>query len=437
MKKWIPALVLAALVSLPAAAQYVPSEGNLKARQEFSQKRLGIFLHWGIYSTYAQGEWYLTTGKLSPEAYAEAAGGFYPAQFDAAAWARALKEAGAGYVTLTSRHHDGFSMFDSAYTDFDIVDATPFKRDVLAELTQAVQAEGMAMQYYYSLIDWIRPDYPLGNESGVPKDPSKADYNHYFEFEKAQIRELMAHNPRALWFDGIWDHEDETPPFPWRMEELYAYIHGINPDCLVGNNHHRAVLEGEDFQMFEQDVPGENTGGMSENAVISKTLPLETCATMNRVWGYRIWDQNYKSVKQIVHLLVRAASKGANLLLNIGPQANGALPAPALERLKGLGEWMSQYSYTVDGCGVTGIPEYPWGVSTGNGSSIYLHILQPGRLPSNGSETQLTIPFTQKAKAITLNGEKLPWKASKDGFLTITLPTPDPEVIDTIVTITL
>ena len=437
MKKWIPALVLAALVSLPAAAQYVPSEGNLKARKEFSQKRLGIFLHWGIYSTYAQGEWYLTTGKLSPEAYAEAAGGFYPAQFDAAAWARAFKEAGAGYVTLTSRHHDGFSMFDSAYTDFDIVDATPFKRDVLAELTRAVQAEGMAMQYYYSLIDWIRPDYPLGNESGVPKDPSKADYNHYFEFEKAQIRELMAHNPRALWFDGIWDHEDETPPFPWRMEELYAYIHGINPDCLVGNNHHRAVLEGEDFQMFEQDVPGENTGGMSENAVISKTLPLETCATMNRVWGYRIWDQNYKSVKQIVHLLVRAASKGANLLLNIGPQANGALPAPALERLKGLGEWMSQYSYTVDGCGVTVIPEYPWGVSTGNGSSIYLHILQPGRLPSNGSETQLTIPFTQKAKAITLNGEKLPWKASKDGFLTITLPTPDPEVIDTIVTITL
>ena len=437
MKKWIPALVLVALVSLPAAAQYVPSEGNLKARKEFSQKRLGIFLHWGIYSTYAQGEWYLTTGKLSPEAYAEAAGGFYPAQFDAAAWARAFKEAGAGYVTLTSRHHDGFSMFDSAYTDFDIVDATPFKRDVLAELTRAVQAEGMAMQYYYSLIDWIRPDYPLGNESGVPKDPSKADYNHYFEFEKAQIRELMAHNPRALWFDGIWDHEDETPPFPWRMEELYAYIHGINPDCLVGNNHHRAVLEGEDFQMFEQDVPGENTGGMSENAVISKTLPLETCATMNRVWGYRIWDQNYKSVKQIVHLLVRAASKGANLLLNIGPQANGALPAPALERLKGLGEWMSQYSYTVDGCGVTGIPEYPWGVSTGSGSSIYLHILQPGRLPSNGSETQLTIPFTQKAKAITLNGEKLPWKASKDGFLTITLPTPDPEVIDTIVTITL
>ena len=328
-------------------------------------------------------------------------------------------------------------MFDSAYTDFDIVDATPFKRNVLAELTEAVQAEGMAMQYYYSLIDWIRPDYPQGHESGVPKDPTKADYNHYFEFEKAQIRELMAHNPRALWFDGIWDHEDETPPFPWRMEELYAYIHGINPDCLVGNNHHRAVLEGEDFQMFEQDLPGENTGGMSGKSVISKTLPLETCATMNQMWGYRIWDQNYKSVKEIVHLLVRAASKGANLLLNIGPQANGALPATALERLQGLGEWMKQYSYTVDGCGVTGIPEYPWGVSTGSGSSVYLHILQPGRLPSNGTQTQLTIPFAQKVKAITLNGEKLPWKASRDGFLTITLPTPDPEVIDTIVTITL
>ena len=437
MKKLTTTLLLAALVSLPAAAQYVPSEGNLKARKEFSQKRLGIFLHWGIYSTYAQGEWYLTTGKLSPEAYAEAAGGFYPAQFDATAWARAFKEAGAGYVTLTSRHHDGFSMFDSAHTDFDIVDATPFKRDVLAELTEAVQAEGMAMQYYYSLIDWIRPDYPQGHESGVPKDTTLADYNHYFEFEKAQIRELMAHNPRALWFDGIWDHEDETPAFPWRMEELYAYIHGINPDCLVGNNHHREVMEGEDFQMFEQDLPGENTGGMSEKSVISKTLPLETCATMNRVWGYRIWDQNYKSVKQIVHLLVRAASKGANLLLNIGPQANGALPAPALERLKGLGEWMAQYSYTVDGCGATGIPEYPWGVSTGDGSHLYLHILQPSRLPSNGTEIQLTIPYAGKVKSITLQGEKVVWKATKDGFLTISLPVPEPETIDTILTMTL
>lgn len=434
MKKLILAVALLLSAFQIDAQSYKPSESNLEARKAFTQKRLGIFLHWGIYSTYAQGEWYLTTGKLQPEAYMQAAGGFYPAKFDAQAWARAFKDAGAGYVTLTSRHHDGFSMWDTAATDFDIMDATPFKRDVLKELTEAVQANGMAMQYYYSLLDWIRPDYPKG-QSGVWKDPSKADYNHYFEFEKAQIRELMALHPRALWFDGIWDHEDETPAFPWRMEELYAYIHSIDPACLVGNNHHRAVLEGEDFQMFEQDLPGENTAGMSGESVISATLPLETCATMNNVWGYRIWDQNYKSVGQLVSLLVRATSKGANLLLNIGPMANGELPATALERLKGLGAWMKENGHTVDGCSATGIPEQPWGVATGDGSHVYLHVLQPSRLPSNGVSAIITVPFSQKVKTVTCGGEKLPWKASKDGFVTITLPMPKPGAIDTIVTI--
>ncbi|MBP3202025.1 MAG: alpha-L-fucosidase [Bacteroidales bacterium] len=391
------ALALAVLGTLPAAAQYVPSEGNLKARQQMQARRLGIFLHWGIYSTYAQGEWYLSTGKLQPDVYAEAAGGFYPARFDAAAWAKAFKDAGAGYVTLTSRHHDGFSMFDTAATDFDIMDATPFKRDVLAELTEAVKAEGMDMQYYYSLIDWIRPDYPKGH-SGVAKDSTLANYNHYFDFEKAQIAELMAHHPRALWFDGIWDHEDETPAFPWRMEELYNYIHSIDPDCLVGNNHHRTVLEGEDFQMFEQDLPGENSAGLSEQSVISATLPLETCATMNWAWGYKVADQNYKSVKQIVHLLVRAASKGANLLLNIGPQANGELPAAALDRLKGLGEWMRENGHTVNGCGATGLPEEPWGVTTRDAHHLYLHILDPEKAPATYSFQGRTIPLP-KAKA--------------------------------------
>ena len=226
-----------------AQAPYVPSEGNLQSRKEFSEHRLGIFLHWGIYSAYAQGEWYLSISKLDPETYSEAAAGFYPARFDAEAWARAFKEAGAGYVTMTSRHHDGFSMFKTAQTPFNIVDATPFGRDVLGELTKAVKGQGMRMHYYYSLIDWIRPDYPKGN-SGVAKDPAKADYNAYFEFEKRQIRELMEqYHPQALWFDGQWDQGSR--PFDWRMRELYDFIHGIDPDCMIGNNHHSAAVGGE------------------------------------------------------------------------------------------------------------------------------------------------------------------------------------------------
>ena len=131
-----------------AQAPYVPSEGNLQSRKEFSEHRLGIFLHWGIYSTYAQGEWYLSNSKLDPDTYSEAAAGFYPARFDADEWARAFKEAGAGYVTMTSRHHDGFTMFKTAQTPFNVVDATPFGRDVVGELTKAVKGQGMRVHFY-------------------------------------------------------------------------------------------------------------------------------------------------------------------------------------------------------------------------------------------------------------------------------------------------
>ena len=432
---------LAALVSvLEASAQapYVPSEGNLRSREEFAQHRLGIFLHWGIYSSYAQGEWYLSTGKLDPAVYSEAAGGFYPAGFDAAEWARAFKEAGAGYVTLTSRHHDGFSMFRTAQTPFNIVDATPYGRDVLGELTEAVKAEGMRMHYYYSLIDWIRPDYPKGH-SGVAKDPAQADYDAYFQFEKRQIRELMEqYHPQALWFDGQWDHESDAVPFGWRMRELYDFIHGIDPDCLVGNNHHRAIVEGEDFQIFENDLPGENKAGLSGQSVSSR-VPLETCDTMNGMWGYKVNDLHYKSVPTLARLLVKAASKGANLLMNIGPQANGKLPELALDRLRGLGEWMKVYAPTVDGCGVSIVPPQSWGVSTMRPGTVFLHVLDASALPVSGDKAVIVLPFDAKIASVKRfpEGTPLKWAVDKEQFLTVRLPVPDTSIIDTVIEITL
>ena len=417
-----------------AQAPYVPSEGNLQSRKEFSEHRLGIFLHWGIYSTYAQGEWYLSNSKLDPDTYSEAAAGFYPARFDADEWARAFKEAGAGYVTMTSRHHDGFTMFKTTQTPFNIVDATPFARDVAGELTKAVKEQGMRMHFYYSLIDWIRPDYPKGN-SGVAKDPAKADYDAYFEFEKRQIRELLEqYHPQALWFDGQWDQGGR--PFDWRMRELYDFIHGIDPDCMIGNNHHRSAVGGEDFQLFEKDLPGENTSGFNR-ATTSDTLPLEACETMNNNWGYHVADLNYKSVRTLVHLLVRAASKGSNLLLNIGPQANGTLPAPALDRLRGLGAWMRTYAPTVDGCGISPVPPQSWGVSTRRPGTVFLHILEPAAVPVSGDQGILVIPFQGKPTAVKSfpEGAPLKWKVDKDGFLSITIPTPDPSATDTVIEI--
>lgn len=432
MKRLLFILLVAAPLGL-SAQTYVPAPENLLAREAFAAHRLGIFLHWGIYSTYAQGEWYLSTGSLDRTAYSQAADGFYPAQFDAAAWARAFRDSGAGYVTLTSRHHDGFSMFQTAETPFNIVTGTPFGRDVLGELTEAVKAEGMDMHLYYSLIDWIRDDYPKG-QSGVAKNPAKADYGHYFYFEKAQIRELLTqYHPAALWFDGIWDHESDAEPFPWRMEELYAFIHELDPACLIGNNHHRAPMQGEDFQMFERDLPGENTAGYGGQDV-SAEMPLEMCQTMNWAWGYRVADQDYKSVKDLVQLLVRAAAKGSNLLVNIGPQADGQLPAPALERLRGIGAWMRVFSPTVDGTRATGIPEQPWGVSTRTDEAVFLHILEASALPDNGHEAVLTVPFSGRLRSVTSfpDGLDLPWSLSREGFLTIRLPLPDPAAPDTV-----
>ena len=362
------------LSCLTMRAQYVPSAENIEARKQFDGFRFGIFLHWGIYSEFAQGEWYLNTGKLNKDEYAKAASCFYPIRFNAAEWVKAFKASGAKYITFTSRHHDGFSMYKTHESDYNIVDATPFGRDVLKELSEACQQEGIQLHLYYSILDWIREDYPLGRTGHDTGRTLKPNYDSYFQFMKNQVRELLTNYPNvaALWFDGYWDHDQDTIPFNWRMEEFYRYIHQLKPSCLIGNNHHITPIEGEDFQMFERDLPGENKAGYSGQA-ISK-LPLEMCQTMNGMWGYKVADQNYKSVDELVTLIIRAAAKGCNLLLNIGPQPNGELPALALDRLQGIGKWMDSYGETIYGT-QRGIDNATWGVTTKKGNTTYIHVL--------------------------------------------------------------
>lgn len=356
------------------AQEYQPSSANLAARQEFAGSKLGIFLHWGIYSMYAQGEWYMNSGIDRAE-YAKAASGFYPSRFDARQWVSAIKASGAKYICFTTRHHDGFSMFDTRYSDYDIVDATPFRRDVLRELTDECRKQGIRVHFYYSHIDWTRDDYPAGRTGRTTgKDLSKADWASYYQFMNNQLTELIEnYNPDAIWFDGMWDHDQDTVPFDWQLTEQYAMIHRLNPACLIGNNHHGIPFDGEDIQIFERDLPGENTAGLSGQQI--SALPLETCQTINGMWGYKIKDQNYKSVKELIHLLVGAAGKGANLLLNIGPQPNGELPETALERLEGIGKWMERYGETLYGTTAGDVPARPWGVTTRKGNRQFVHIL--------------------------------------------------------------
>ncbi len=442
MKRILFLLAATLLLGLSANAQtYVPTPENLQQRAEFQQHRLGIFLHWGIYATYAQGEWYLQNAGIDNTSYAVAAESFNPAKFDAAAWVRAFRDAGAGYITFTSRHHDGFSMFKTATSNYNIVDGTPFGRDIVGELAQACADEGLRFHLYYSTLDWLREDYPQGRTGlRTGRKGDRQDYDAYFDFMKTQVRELITQYPNlaALWFDGIWDH-DQDPDFDWRMPTFYAYIHSLKPELLIGNNHHLLPFDGEDFQMFERDLPGENKAGLSGQEI--SALPLEMCQTMNGAWGYRISDTNYKSVKELVHLLVRAAAKNSNLLLNIGPMANGQLPPQSLDRLAGIGAWMRSHSTAVDGTTSTVIPEQPWGVTTQNSQDLFLHVLTPEALPMRDGLGKLVIPLPQDTRparkgAVTLlSGEPLPYELSKDGFLTITLPAGSLEEIDTVIRI--
>ena len=427
IKKFILPLLLLATVTAPLYAAYQPTKENMERRTEFEGFRFGIFIHWGIYSTFAQGEWYLNDG-INKDEYAKAADAFYPHRFDASEWVRLIKESGAKYITFTSRHHDGFSMWNTAESDYNIVCATPFGRDVLKELSEACQEEGIRLHLYYSLLDWIREDYPIGRTGIRTGRTPHPDYESYFGFMKRQIHELLTqYGPiGALWFDGYWDHDSDSKNFDWRITELYNYAHSIRPELLIGNNHHLLPLEGEDFQMFERDLPGENTAGLSGQEI--SRLPLEMCQTMNGMWGYKVSDTNYKSTEELITLIVRAAGKGSNLLLNIGPQPNGELPAASIDRLRGIGAWLSQYGKSIYNT-VAGPFSEKWGVSTQADNRIFLHVL-------DRAVTTISVALPKRPKSVyLLTGEKCGWQYDrKTKCLTLQLPEHADEV-DSIVEI--
>lgn len=365
------------VVSL-TAQRYEPTPEILKAREEFSDARFGIFIHWGIYSMFAQGEWYLQNAGLNRDEYAKAADAFYPHRFDAKEWVSAVKASGAKYICFTTRHHDSFSMWNTEQSEFNIVDATPFGRDVLKELAEECAKQGIKLHLYYSHADWMRDDYPRGRTARdvTGRDESKINWSEYYAFMNRQIEELLTnYGPiGAIWFDGWWDHDEDATPFDWQLDEQYALVHKLQPSCLVANNHHQVPFEGEDIQIFERDLPGENTHGLSGQDI--SRLPLETCQTMNGMWGYKVVDQNYKSTETLIRYLVSAAGKGANLLLNVGPQPNGELPAAAVERMKAMGEWLNIYGETIYGTEAGDIKQQQWGCTTRNGDKLYVHIFE-------------------------------------------------------------
>ena len=423
-------LTLTLLVSASVVAQsnYIPTAENIASRKEFADSKFGIFIHWGIASVFGQGEWYLHRAQLNHQEYKKAADAYYPHRFDAKEWVKAIKDSGAKYITFVSRHHDGFSMWDTAYSDYDIVDATPYKRDIIKALARECHRQGIRLHFYYSHIDWSRDDYPAPTSTTghhkrkvTGKDHFEGGWDNYYKFMNNQLTELLTKYGKigAIWFDGHWDHGKDKEPFDWRLDEQYALIHKLQPACLICNNHHLAALPGEDFQTFERDLPGENKAGFSEGQEVSQSLPLETCQTMNKSWGYVVKDTNYKSLEYLIRYLVSTSGKGANLLLNIGPQPNGEIPAAALERLKGMGEWLRKYGDTIYGTTAGDIAAQDWGVTTRKGNRLFVHIFElkekslhlPLKCTVESAklfDDNAPVKFVQNAKGVTLTFDKVP-----------------------------
>lgn len=358
------------------AQKYVPTPENLQNRKEFAESRFGIFLHWGLYSMFAQGEWYMNNANINAKEYAKAMNAFYPHRFNAREWVSAFKAAGAKYICFTSRHHEGFSMWNTKYSDYNIMN-TPYGKDIIRQLADECHRQGLKLHLYYSHLDWTREDYPAGRTGRGCKRLDKADWNSYYTFMNNQLTELLTNYGEigAIWFDGWWDHDEDKTPFNWELEKQYKLIHDIQPGCLIGNNHHTTPFDGEDIQIFERDVPGENKAGLSGQDV--SVLPLETCQTMNGMWGYKIVDQNYKSTKELIHLLVRTSGKSANLLLNIGPQPDGTLPEMALNRLSEMGKWLNKYGESIYATVAGTFRQDDDIVTTRKGDYIYIHVLNP------------------------------------------------------------
>ena len=369
------AVSIAALSTLPGQAQsgYRPSAANVTAREWFQDARFGLFVHWGVYSVLGDGEWVMNNRKIPIADYEKLPAQFNPVMFDPVEWVALAKAAGMKYITITSKHHDGFAMFDSKVSDWDIVDRTPYKKDVLKMLADECHRQGVKLFFYHSQLDWHHPDYyPRGRTGHDTGRPESGEWYRYLDYMDAQLQELLTGYGEigGIWFDGWWD----KPEADWRLAKTYSLIHRLQPAALVGSNHHRRPNPGEDFQMFEKDLPGRNTAGFNEQSEIGD-LPLETCETMNNAWGFNLTDRAYKSTKDLVRYLVRAAGNDANFLLNVGPMPNGKIQPEFESRLREMGEWLSRYGESIYGTRGGPVTPRPWGVTTHKGSTVYLHVL--------------------------------------------------------------
>lgn len=359
--------------------------------------RFGLFLHWGLYAIPARGEWVRSVERIPNERYDPLMAEFDPRACDMREWMAAAKAAGMKYAVLTAKHHDGFCLFDSAYTDFKSTNS-PAGRDFVREFTDAAREFGLRVGLYFSLIDWRHPDFPHYGDRNHPMrdDPACSNgdrnFDRYLDFMHAQVRELCANYGKLdlLWFDFSYD---DMRGEKWRATELVEMVRSLQPGVIIDN---RLEVSGEGFGSLAECRPTPYHGDfVSPEQIVppwglkdanGRPLVWESCVTMNNHWGYCANDHYYKPASMLIKKLVECVSKGGNLLLNVGPDATGQFPAESLAILKEIGAWMEKNGDSIYGCGPAGLNKPEWGRYTRNGDRLYVHIFENtvGPLPLFG-----------------------------------------------------
>lgn len=416
--------------------------------QWFQEAKFGMFIHWGLYSILGRQEWVMHIERIPVPEYETLVAQFNPTKFNADEWVSVAADAGQKYIVITSRHHDGFSMYDTALSDYKVTH-TPFKRDPLAELANACARRGdVKIGFYSSLLDWHHPAYRFREESGLA-------WSDYIAFLHGQVRELCTNfgGIACLWFDGDWPNHpfDASNEYfraggSFEYEALYDMIHTLQPDAVIHNNRHDQPLPGEDVQGFEQDLPGENSTGFNETRIFD--MPIEVCMTINDHWGYCADDENHKSTRTLIHKLVRSAALGGNYLLNVGPTPQGEILPVHTRRLREMGEWLRCNGESVYG---TQAGAFQSGrvrsqlvndagkfessteaVSTRNGDVHYVHVLNHTSDVVGLKDSTGQAPLDELQATLLRDGSPVKMRSDKDGLLILTLPAEQRDPFDTV-----
>lgn len=373
------------------------SPESLKRTEWFMHDRFGMFIHWGIYAVPARGEWVASHEEMDMDVYKDYFNDFNPVKFDPKEWARLAKKAGMKYVVMTAKHHDGFCLFDSKYTDYKST-KTKCGRDIVREYLEAFRAEGIKVGLYFSIIDWSHPDFPSFGDRQHPmrnneayKD-KKIDFDNYLKYMHNQVEELVTGYGKLdiMWFDFSYD---DMKGEKWQATKLLSMVRKYQPDIITDNRLEGAGDEqgsiltdnpkpyAGDYACPEQVLP---PGGVKDKN--GNPIPWELCCTMNNNWGYNNTDHIYKTPKLLIRSLVECTSKGGNLLLNVGPDAKGRIPKRSVEILEKIGEWMEANGESIYGAGICEIPKPEWGRYTKKGDVIYAHVFEDtiGSLPLTG-----------------------------------------------------